>query len=137
MSAIKASPTTVDFTNPKVSAAGFKAACNILAKWGCKTDEMQAIMRISKSRFFDYKSGKKEGYLLDKDQLTRISYILNIHAALRVFFSNPENVYGFMNMVNNNPFFCGRKPIEIIKDGDFINIYEVFCRIDSMRSGGH
>jgi len=134
MSASNPNQSIVDFNDPKLSAAGFKSACNIMEKWGCKATEMQAILRISKSRFFEYKSGKI--FVLDRDQLTRISYILNIHGALRIYFSNPENVYGFMSMVNSNPFFCGRKPIDLIKDGDFINLYEVFCRVDSMRSGG-
>jgi len=40
---------------------------------------------------------------LSQDQLTRASYVLNIHAALRTVFENPENLYGFMAMPNNNP----------------------------------
>ncbi|GGB53007.1 DUF2384 domain-containing protein [Shewanella inventionis] len=136
MSVSKTNPNTIDFSDPKISEAGFKSACNIMMKWGCKVNDMQSILRISKSRFFEYKSGKQTGFVLDKDQLTRVSYILNIHSALRVYFSNPDNVYGFMNMVNGNPFFSGRKPIDIIKGGNIIDIYEVFCRIDNMRSGG-
>tara|TARA_R110000803_G_scaffold90248_1_gene157550 strand:- start:5671 stop:5877 length:207 start_codon:yes stop_codon:yes gene_type:complete len=32
----------------------------------------------------------------------------NIHQSLKEVFSNPENVYGFMNMQNSNPYFNGK-----------------------------
>lgn len=35
---------------------------------------------------------------------------LNIHAALRLAFDNPENVYGFPSMENRNEFFNGHAP---------------------------
>jgi hypothetical protein len=41
----------------------------------------------------------------------RLSLIINIHTNLRVLFSNPENIYGFMTMVNNNSPFLGKRPI--------------------------
>ena len=125
----------VDINSANASKIGFKAAVNILQHWGCKTEAMIKILRVNRSTFFAYKSAKKP-FVLDADQLTRISYILNIHAALRQFFSNPENVYGYMTMANSNPYFEGRKPLEIIAGGDFGALYEVFNRVDNLRSGG-
>ncbi|MFV7771682.1 MbcA/ParS/Xre antitoxin family protein [Shewanella marisflavi] len=135
MSRVKNKVNAVDLQSPKTSKVGFDAAVAIMKHWKCKTDDMLNILRINRSSFFSYKSGKGE-FTLDRDQLTRISYVLNIHAALRTVFSNPENVYGFMKMVNNNPYFEGRTPLEIIKDGGFGELHEVHSRIDSLRSGG-
>jgi hypothetical protein len=70
---------------------------------------------------------------LDRDQLTRISFVLNIHAALRVIFDNPDNVYGFMRMANHNEFFNGRSPLEVMSTGDMVAVYEAFRRIDALR----
>ena len=73
---------------------------------------------------------------LSGDQVERISYILNIHAALRIVFDNPENVYGFMSMPNNNSYFNGRTPLTVISTGNFGALYETFKRVDALRGGG-
>ena len=65
--------------------------------------------------------------------MQRISFVLNIHAALRLVFDNPENVYGFPTMGNDNDFFNGRTPLEVMSQGDMISLYETFRRIDVLR----
>lgn len=70
---------------------------------------------------------------LDSDQMQRISFVLNIHAALRMVFDNPENVYGFVTMANDNHFFNGRTPLEVMSQGDMISLYETYRRIDVLR----
>ncbi|BBB29831.1 antitoxin Xre-like helix-turn-helix domain-containing protein [Neptunomonas japonica] len=116
------------------AATGLKAAVTILDKWGASGEQGEAILRVSHST---YARAKKKDVMqainLDRDQVTRISFILNIHAALRIVFDNPENLYGFMKMINHNPFFAGRSPLEVMGNGDFVSVYETFRRIDSMR----
>jgi len=65
--------------------------------------------------------------------MQRISFMLNIHAALRTVFDNPDNVYGFPSKVNHNDFFNGRTPLEILSQGDMISLYETFRRINALR----
>lgn len=115
-------------------AAAFTLGNNILDKWGCTAAQKQAILAIPKSSFHRYQKDPSS-VCLSSDQLERLSYLANIHQALRMVFSNPDNVYGFMNMVNHNPFFNGRTPLSIISSGNFGALYEVFKRIDSMRNG--
>ncbi|HBV76408.1 MULTISPECIES: antitoxin Xre-like helix-turn-helix domain-containing protein [Vibrio] len=117
-----------------MAKAGFKAANQIMDGWGCSTKDKQKIMRIAPSTYHKFKVNP-ETISLDSDQLERLSYIVNIHASLRIVFDNPENVKGFMALENHNPYFNGRTPLSIIRDGKFSHIYEVFCRIDSLRSG--
>lgn len=114
--------------------AAFKLGNNILSKWGCSAPQKHAILGIPRSSYHRYQSDPTKASL-NSDQLERLSYIANIHQALRIVFSNPDNVYGFMNMQNNNPYFNGRTPLSIIATGNFGALYEVFKRIDSMRSG--
>lgn len=63
----------------------------------------------------------------------RLSLILNIHAKLRLLFSNPNNVYGYMTMVNKNSPFNGRKPIELASQNlEGLNtVYQAISSIDS------
>lgn len=119
--------------NKAAAAAGLKAAVRILDKWRASGEQGEAILRVSHSTYARARRGDLVEIKLDSDQLTRISYLLNIHAALRMIFDNPENLYGFVNLVNHNPYFNGRTPLEIIGSGDFAALYETFKRIDSLR----
>ena len=114
--------------------AAFKMGVNILDKWGCSVPQKLAILSLPRSTYHRYVKND-DAVSLSSDQLERLSYLANIHHALRLVFSNPDNVYGFMGMVNNNSYFNGRTPLSIISTGNFGSLYEVFKRIDSMRSG--
>lgn len=120
-------------TDKSTAAAGLKAAVRILDKWRAKGEQGEAILRVSHTTYARARRGDLAEIKLDADQLARISYLLNIHAALRTLFENPENVYGFVTMANHNPYFNGRTPLEVIGGGDFAALYETFKRIDSLR----
>lgn len=126
--------TATGFDQKSLSQAGFKAADNILMSWGCSTSQAQHILKLSKSSYHKFKTHPSSANLTD-DQLERVSYLLNIHQALRIVFSNPENVSGFMKMPNHNDFFAGRSPLSIIESGKFGDLYEVAKRIDALRGG--
>lgn len=117
------------------SAIGLKTAIRILENWSASVKQACAILRVSPSTYARAKSAEGAGWTvnLDADVMERISIVLNIHGALRVIFDNPKNVYGFISMKNNNEFFNGRAPLEIMAQGDFISLYETFRRIDSIR----
>ncbi|MGQ7262723.1 antitoxin Xre-like helix-turn-helix domain-containing protein [Vreelandella sp. V005] len=124
----------IDMTqNKRAAAAGLKAAVRILDKWRASGEQGEAILRVSHSTYARARRSDLAEIKLDSDQLTRVSYVLNIHAALRMLFDNPENLYGFVNMINHNPYFNGRTPLEIMGSGDFAALYETFKRIDSLR----
>ena len=114
--------------------AGLRAALNILDKWQASSEQACRILRISRSTYTRARQQDPAwSVALDADQLQRISMVLNIHAALRLIFDNPENVYGFPAMENHNAFFNGRTPLEIMAQGDMISLYETFRRIDALR----
>ncbi|MFT4926400.1 MAG: hypothetical protein ACI8WB_002498 [Phenylobacterium sp.] len=115
-------------------SVALKVAINILDKWQCKAAQKQAILAVGRSTLYKIQDDPHSARL-SVDQLERVSYILNIHQALRIIFSNPENVYGFMQMANHNPWFNGKSPLALISSGRFSTLYEVFKRIDAMRSG--
>lgn len=118
------------------SATGLRAAVRVMEGWKATQEQMGRILRVSRSSINRAKAGKLDSIALDDDQLDRVSFILNIHAALRTIFDNPENVQGFVNMKNDNPFFNGRAPLEVMADGSFVSLYETFRRIDALRGGG-
>lgn len=115
-----------------LSITGFKSAQNILASWGCNSEQTKKILGLTDNAFRKLKSAS-DSTNLDKIQLERISHILNIHSTLRSVFSNPKNVKNFMKMNNHNDFFKGLAPIEIIESGDFIKLHETSIHINSLR----
>jgi len=121
-------------TTRNMGGTGLKAVFNILDRWGCEREQILNILQISKSAYHKYRADPQSANL-SHDQLERLSYLLNIHAALRIVFDNPDNVYGFMSMPNHNPFFNGTTPLEIIAGGNFGALYETYKRIDSLRGG--
>lgn len=115
---------------------GLRAALGILEKWAASAEQACQILRISRSTYTRARQGDTQWTVaLDADQLQRISMVLNIHAALRLVFDNPENVYGFVAMANHNEFFNGRSPLEVMAQGDMISLYETFRRLDALRGG--
>ncbi len=126
--------TTAVSAQKTTSATGLRAAVAILDKWGASGEEGEAILRVSHSTYARAKrKGGLESINLDRDQLTRVSFVLNMHAGLRTVFDNPENLYGFMRMPNDNAFFLGRSPLEVMGGGDIVAVYETFRRIDVLR----
>ncbi|MCU7556078.1 MbcA/ParS/Xre antitoxin family protein [Alteromonas sp. ASW11-19] len=106
-------------------------AVNILSKWKATADQMAAILGVSSATIARAK--RKSHVTLTRDQADRVSYVLNIHQALRIVFDNPENVYGFVHKKNHNPYFNGATPFELMVKGSMANLYEVFKRIDALR----
>jgi hypothetical protein len=126
--------TALALASKSTAATGLRAAVAILDKWGATGEQGEAILRVSHSTYARAK--RKDGLQsinLDRDQLTRVSFVLNMHAALRTLFDNPENLYGFMRMRNDNEFFFGRSPLEVMSSGDMVTVYETFRRIDALR----
>lgn len=113
-------------------SVALRTAISILRRWGASTEQLLVILRISRSTYARVK--RNEEVSLDADQLARTSMVLNSHAALRTVFDNPENVYGFMGMKNDNAYFSGRAPLEVMARGDVISVYETYRRIDALRS---
>ncbi|WP_296252738.1 antitoxin Xre-like helix-turn-helix domain-containing protein [Pseudomonas sp. UBA4194] len=128
-----ASLPITEFTKDQC-VAGLRAALRIIDKWQASSEQACRILRISRSTYTRARQADDAWSIgLDLDQMHRISFVLNIHAALRTVFDNPDNVYGFPSMENRNAFFNGRKPLDIMAQGDFISLYETFRRIDALR----
>lgn len=117
-----------------VSGVGLKTVFTILDRWGCTPEQIQKILQISRPAYYKYRK-RPEQANLTHDQIERLSYLVNIHSCLRMIFENPKNVYGFMALKNDNPYFSGRSPLEVISTGQFAALYETFKRIDVLRGG--
>ncbi|KTD25214.1 MULTISPECIES: MbcA/ParS/Xre antitoxin family protein [Legionella] len=112
----------------------FKAVLNILRKWHCTTEEMQILLGLKRSTLFKYKS-MPEKASISHDLTERLSYLLNIHAALRILFSNPDSVYGWVRKPNRAPFFNGKSAMDIMLQGRVVDLWAVASRLNAERGG--
>ena len=111
---------------------GLKVALQIIEKWQASPQQACRILRISQSTFRRVKQGKNAGSRLDLDQQERIGLVIGIHASLRTVFSDQSNVHCFPGLKNDNAFFGGRSPLEVISQGYIISMYETFKRIQQL-----
>ncbi|MFT6915999.1 MAG: hypothetical protein ACJAWL_002316 [Motiliproteus sp.] len=119
----------------KQGHTALKAVFNILDKWECTTAEKKALLGIeANSTFFKYQKDPSNAKVV-RDTMERLSYLLNIHAALRILFSAPESVYGWVRKPNNHPFYDGRSAMDVMSQGRVVDLYDVMSRLNSERGG--
>jgi hypothetical protein len=103
--------------NYKSKAAVSSSVTKLLDRWQLSVPQKVAILGLESDSdyywFVDSASTLNWSPALEQ----RFSLVLNIHAKLKLLFSNPENIYGFMTMVNHNSPFKGKKPIELASQG--------------------
>jgi hypothetical protein len=123
--------------NPKAASQAFRVVVNILNQWGCSLEQKEALLGMKRASYYNYlkHSEQKKPINLNRDQIDRLSYLLNIYQALKIVFSNKENVDGFVNMPNDNPFFNGKTPLQVMETGHLAHLYEVYRRVDALRGG--
>lgn len=114
------------------ATTGLKVALRIIGGWEATQIQACRILRISPSTYRRATRDFAAGQRLDQDQQQRIGLVLGIHASLRSVFSNQENVKGFPGLKNDDPFFAGRSPLEVMSSGDMISLYETFKRIEHL-----
>lgn len=111
-------------------------AVNILfTHWQINDEQRIQILGFSDETMLGIFENSPEKLTLNLEQKSRLSLLLNIHSGLRRLFTNPDNIYGFMSLVNHNPPFNGKTPFEIAchqRKG----LYLVSNAIDGMVSGG-
>jgi hypothetical protein len=96
---------------------------------------MMTLLGISsRSTFFKYKKNP-DAARLQQDTLERISYILNIHAALRILFSNPDSIYSWVRKPNTNRFFGGKSAMDKMLGGRVMDIHDVMMFLNARRGG--
>ena len=99
--------------NIESKEAAFEAVNNIFVKWKLADSEKIDILGFNSKFELDTFTQNLNILQMSEEQKVRTSLILDIHEELSCLFSNPENVYGFMKMVNNNAPFKGKRPIDL------------------------
>ncbi|MBW6420616.1 MbcA/ParS/Xre antitoxin family protein [Rhizobium sp. XQZ8] len=116
-----------------IASVALKAFGNVMSKWGIPLDEAAALADMSEST---WKRAKKPGYsaALGKDQLLRLSAIIGIYKALKLYFSEPI-ASRWMTLPNQGPLFNGARPVDTLIEEGLPQFLRVRNYLDALRGG--
>ena len=111
------------------SQATLDTFLEITGRWGLSTDEQIIVLGSpARSTFFKW---KKEGGILPRDTLERISHVFNIFKNLEILFPDPRIADDWVRKPNRA--WGQRAAIERILDGSLSDLYEVRRYLDAKR----
>lgn len=110
---------------PQHKHAALKAVLHILNLWQCSIDEKQALLGIeSRDTIFQCQQDPT-AIDISGDCLERLSYLLNIHAALRTQLSDTHSIYTWVRKPNHHPFYDGNSAMDVMVQGRIADLYAV------------
>lgn len=106
---------------------------NLMAHWQCTTEQQRILLgSVGNTTYFSWK--KRPAVRLPHDTLERISYLMGIHKALRILFSNqPERAYQWATKENAAAPFNGRSALAYMLGGRVMDLADVRRYLDSVR----
>ncbi len=117
----------------EISAVALKAFGNVMGEWSIPLDKAAALADMSEST---WKRAKKPGYAasLGKDQMLRLSAVIGIYKALKLYFSEPI-ASRWMVLPNQGPLFNGARPIDTLIEEGLPQFLRVRNYLDALRGG--
>jgi hypothetical protein len=99
--------------------------------WQLSTeDQIQQLGSPARSTFFKW---KKEGGVVPKDTLERVSHLLAIYKALQILIPDERSADAWVR--KSNDFFDGRSALDVMLGGHVVDIYRVRQYVDAQRGG--
>ena len=123
-------------TRRRLSRPGLRAFFALAERWGLGADEQRALLGWpSRSTFFAWKKGQVAA--VPYDTLTRLSLLLGIYKALHILYPDDAFADEWIKMRNSNQMFAGRRPLDLMIQGDVEALYAVRRLLDARRGGWH
>ncbi|WJR67525.1 MbcA/ParS/Xre antitoxin family protein [Neorhizobium sp. CSC1952] len=122
-----------DLKAEQMTAVALKAFGNVMSEWGVPLNEAAALADMSEST---WKRARKPGFSggLTKDQMLRLSAVIGIYKALKLYFSDPIAVR-WMTLPNNGPLFGGARPVDTLIEEGLPQFLRVRNYLDALRGG--
>ena len=100
--------------------------------WQLSIDEARVLLgRPSRARLYNWKAGRVRG--LPHDTVQRISYLLGVHLALQILYSDPR--LGDAWVRRPNAACGGQSALERMLAGDVSDLAAVCAHLDAARGG--
>jgi Protein of unknown function (DUF2384) len=110
-----------------------RAFFRLAGLWGLTMEEARVLLgRPSRARLYNWKAGRVSG--LPHDTVQRISYLLGIHKALQILYSEPHSADAWVR--RPNAAFGGQSALQRMLAGDVADLAAVRSHLDAARGGG-
>jgi hypothetical protein len=120
--------------SPQASRVALKFFFSLMTHWGCSVEQQRTLLgKIGNTTFYKYKQ-LPATVRLPHDTLERISYLMGIHKALSIIFSNSrERTYQWVSSPNSAAPFNGRTALDYMLAGRVVDIADVRRYLDGVR----
>ena len=115
---------------PEMTAVGLTAFVRIAKYWNLDDHEAALLGGLSGSDWELIRTSIYDGDLT-RDQLFRMSAVVGIYKALEEYFSEPLSKT-WITRENTGPLFAGRRPIDVMIDGELDAILRVRHYLDDL-----
>jgi hypothetical protein len=117
----------------RLSTPALKAFFNLMARWKIRDEEARALLGdVSNGPFYEMKRNRAR--VLDRDRLTRVSYLLGMFKALHILHSEAL-ADEWVRLPNSNPIFAGQTPLAYMIRGGLPAMQTVRRLLDARRAG--
>ncbi len=122
-----------DVGSPEAGRVALTFFFNLMTLWQCSAEQQRVLLgSIGTTTYFKYK--KRPDVRLPRDTLERISYLMGIHKALRIIFSNnAERAYEWVHKPNTAAPFNGRSALAYMLGGQVVDLADVRRYLDGVR----
>jgi len=120
--------------SPDAGRVALKFFFNLMELWGCSVEQQRTLLgKIGNTTFYKYKQ-LPDNVRLPRDTLERISYLMGIHKALSIIFSNSrDRVYQWVSSPNTAAPFNGQSALSYMLAGRVVDIADVRRYLDGVR----
>ncbi len=117
----------------RLSEPALKAFFNIMAVWKVRDEDARVLLGdVSNGPFYEMK--RNPDRVLERDRLTRVSYLIGIFKALRILHSETL-ADEWVHLANRNPVFAGQTPLAHMMRGGLPAMQTVRRLLDARRAG--
>ncbi|WP_275287418.1 MbcA/ParS/Xre antitoxin family protein [Halomonas elongata] len=118
---------------PEAGRVALKFFFNIMQAWGCSVTQQRTLLGgIGNTTYHKYR--KLPEVRLPRDTMERISYLMGIHKALRILFSNsPEKAYEWVHKPNEAAPFNGQSALAYMLQGRVVDLADTRRYLDAVR----
>jgi hypothetical protein len=112
--------------------AAVRAFFRLVELWGLTMEQARVLLgRPARATLYNWKAGRLRA--LPHDTLQRISYLLGIHKALQILYSDPTLADAWVQ--RPNAAFGGQSALERMLAGDITDLAAVRAHLDAARGG--
>jgi hypothetical protein len=118
---------------PEAGRVALRFFFNLMAHWGCSVEQQRTLLgSVGTTTFYKYK--RIPDVRLPRDTLERISYLMGIHKALSIIFSNQhDRAYEWVSKPNSAAPFNGQSALDYMLAGRVVDIADVRRYLDGVR----